>query len=371
VTEEFALGDAETKAASLVLTFNAEDQSQIGKCATNLKVLAIRSKVLGVQSLAEGHHAMSALSIAERAETELQNTEAMGALIDSPWARDACTDLAHGYLVAHLAHPELMKESFCPMYAKDLNRMTSVVAVQNAPAPVTKTPAKVDKAAVAAKLAEELAKRKADEKVQALKQLRSRQSEALAAKAKAALEKKKQAAAAAEQKKEKAELSDAQQSGSMFLKDMAAANAKNADAAEFELKHNDGDSFWNQFSQPAPAKQVVVKPVVADVKPTIVAKPVLAKAAPVQVPTMAVQKPAAQAPPSKAALLPVAVSAPADTQAAADSGFADMFGGDSAPTTDAAPAAPVSKAEDDVAGAAAAGADGGDGAEFWKQMFQR
>merc|ERR1719265_2151987 len=53
VTEEFALGDAETKAASLVLTFNAEDQTQIGKCSTNLKVLAIRSKVLGVQALGE------------------------------------------------------------------------------------------------------------------------------------------------------------------------------------------------------------------------------------------------------------------------------------------------------------------------------
>jgi len=368
VTEEYALGDAETKAASLVLTFNAEDQAQVGKCATNLKVLAIRSKVLGVQSAAEGHHRVSALSIAERAETELQNTEAMAALIDSPWARDACADIAHGFLVAHLAHPDLKKESFCPMYAKDLKRMRSVVAVASeVPTKPAQSPppAKVDAAAVAA----EAAKRKAAEKAQALKQLRSRQAAELAAKAKAAAEKKK---LEQQQQQRKAELADAQQSGSMFLRDMAAASANNADAAEFELKHPDGDDLWSQFSQPAPTKQVIAQPVYA--------KPATAKpASAIPVNAMATKPPvkklaAKVAPAAKAVLLPVAVSAPAAaTPADVDSGFADMFGGgDAAAPTDDAPAPPVSKAEDDVAGAAAAGADGGDdGAEFWKQMFQR
>jgi len=367
VTEEFALGDAETKAASLVLTFNAEDQSQIAKCSTNLKVLAIRSKVLGVQSVAEGHRTISALSIAERAESELQNTETMSTLIDSPWARDACADLAHGYLVAHLAHPDVTKEAFCPMYAKDLSRMQSVVTESK---PVIKTPLPVNTAAVTSQLSDELAKKKAaDFKAQALKQLRSRQAAELAAKAKAAEEKKK-LEQKQQQQRQKAELSDAEKSGSMFLRDMAMANSKNADAAEFELKHPDGDSFWSQFSQPAAKKQVVAPSVAA--KPTaakIIVKPVVAKSEAVQVPVVAV---AAKA--SRAALLPVAVSPPADAQADVDSGFAAMFAGDSSVATDAAPAAPsapVSKAEDDAAGAAADGADGGDGSEFWKQMFQR
>jgi hypothetical protein len=359
VTEEFALGDAETKAASLVLTFNAEDQAQIGKCATNLKVLAIRSKVLGVQSLSESHHTISAISIAERAESELQNTEAMAALIDSPWARDACTDIAHGYLVAHLAHPSLTKEAFCPMYAKDLNRMRTVLATETpkkAAKPAAKPVVKVDAAA-------EAAKRKAADKAQALKQLRSRQAAELAAKAKAAEQKKK--AEQAQLAKRKSELSDAKQSGSMFLRDMAAANLQNADAAEFELKHPDGDDLWSQFGQPAPKKQVAVQRIIAKPQPVHEAKP-------------AAKAPAAKVAvaPAHAALLPVAVSAPAvNTQADADSGFADMFGGDTASPTDAVPvepAAPVSNAQDDVANAVAAGADGSDdGAEFWKQMFQR
>jgi len=373
VTEEFALGDAETRAASLVLTFNAGDQSQIAKCSTNLKVLAIRSKVLGVQSNAEGHHQMSALSIAERAESELQNTEAMSELIDSPWARDACADLAHGYLVAHLAHPDLTKEAFCPMYAKDLNRMKSVIVTESKPA--TKMPVPANTAIADSKLADDIAKKKAvDFKAQALKQLRSRQAAELAAKAKAAEEKKKlEQQEQQKRQQQKAEIADAEQSGSMFLRDMAKANAKNADAAEFELKHPDGDSFWSQFSQPASKKQVAVQRVTAKPVPSIITKAIPDVPTPVvAVATKAAAKPAPAAASSKAALLPV------DTQADVDSGFADMFGGDAAVATDAVPAvpaAPAAKAGDDVAGTpadgAADGADGSDGAEFWKQMFQR
>jgi len=365
VTEEFALGDAETKAASLVLTFNAEDQSQIGKCSTKLKVLAIRSKVLGVQNSKEGHHTMSALSIAERAEIELQNTEGISALIDSPWARDACADIAHGYLVAHLAHPDLTKESFCPMYAEDLNRMRSVLTAETIRA--SKMPAKADSATVASELADELVKKKAAEKAQALKQLRSRQAAELAAKAKAAEEKKK---LEQQQKQQKSELADAEASGSMFLKDMAVANAKNADAAEFELKHPDGDSFWSQFSQPvskpAPKMQVPVQRILAKPIPAQQAVPVMA----VAVDPRQAAKPVALAAPSETALLPVAVTPPANAQADVDSGFDDMFGGEATVPTDAAPVATAPKAADDVAGAAAIGsdeADGGDGAEFWKQ----
>merc|ERR1719161_2287387 len=125
-------------------------------------------------------------------------SEGISALIDSPWARDACADIAHGYLVAHLAHPDLTKESFCPMYAEDLNRMRSVLTAETIRA--SKMPAKADSATVASELADELVKKKAAEKAQALKQLRSRQAAELAAKAKVADELVKKKAAEKQQK---------------------------------------------------------------------------------------------------------------------------------------------------------------------------
>lgn len=366
VTEELSIGREETKAANLVLTFNAEDQAEIGKCATSLKVLAIQSKILGMQSPAEGQHPTAFLSIAERAESELQNTETMAALIDSPWARDACTDIAQGFLVAHLAHPDLEKESFCEIYAKDLNRMRSVVATEAPMQPAQPLPvAKVDTAAVAdeaskrkaaekvdtAAVAGDAAKRKAAEKAQALKQLRRRQAAEFAAKAKAAEEKKK----TEQYRKQKAELVDAQHSGSMFLKDMIVANATNADAAEFELQHPDGDDPRSQFTQPASKKQALVQPVDAK-PPPHVKEPASKKQAPVQLVD-------AKPPPhnlttvaTKGKSLPVS-KLPA-TKAASPA--------------KAAPMAPVSNAKGDVASAAPNGNDDDDeGAAFWKEMFQR
>jgi len=118
VTEEYALGDKETAEGTKVLTFNAADQGQIRKCAAQLKVLAIQSGVLGgaqakpVAALLQTEQGMS-LGSADTAE----------ALMDSPWAADACGDIAHGYLTARLAHPGLAVPEFCPLYAKDLQAM--------------------------------------------------------------------------------------------------------------------------------------------------------------------------------------------------------------------------------------------------------
>lgn len=113
VTEEYALGSRETGDGTKVLTFNSDDQGQIRKCAAQLKVLAIQSGILG--GSAEKASALISLSSADDAEE----------VMDSPWAADACGDIAHGYLTARLAHPGLEVADFCPLYAKDLHAMHS------------------------------------------------------------------------------------------------------------------------------------------------------------------------------------------------------------------------------------------------------
>lgn len=126
VTEEYALGDAETSEGTKVLTFNAADQGQIRKCAAQMKVLAIQSGIIGDSSSSGASKKKTsfvstgnALNIAEDAE----------ALMDSPWAQDACTDIAHGFLTAHLAHPGLEKAEYCPLYARDLRAMHAPLAL--------------------------------------------------------------------------------------------------------------------------------------------------------------------------------------------------------------------------------------------------
>lgn len=121
VTEEYALGDHETAEGTKILTFNAADQGQIRKCAAQLKVLAIQSGIIengastGTAKKTAFLEISTGMSLADDAE----------ALMDSPWAADACGDVAHGYLTAHLAHPGLEVAEFCPLYARDLQAMHS------------------------------------------------------------------------------------------------------------------------------------------------------------------------------------------------------------------------------------------------------
>merc|ERR1719160_2153022 len=46
ITEEYMLGDNETPRGSQVLTFNAADQAEIEKCSSQMKVMAIESRLL-------------------------------------------------------------------------------------------------------------------------------------------------------------------------------------------------------------------------------------------------------------------------------------------------------------------------------------
>jgi len=125
VTEEYALGDHETADGTKVLTFNAADQGQVRKCAAQLKVLAIQFGELGGLPVAESpKNAVAFISIGE----SLTSADDAQALIDSPWAADACDDIAHGYLTARLAHPGLPPSEYCPLYSKDLQAMHAGLA---------------------------------------------------------------------------------------------------------------------------------------------------------------------------------------------------------------------------------------------------
>jgi hypothetical protein len=125
VTEEYALGAHETPDGAKVLTFNAADQGQVRKCAAQLKVLAIQFNVLSaLPSAATPKDGVSLISTGE----SLASADEAQALIDSPWAADACDDIAHGYLTARLAHPGLPPADYCPLYSKDLQAMHAPVA---------------------------------------------------------------------------------------------------------------------------------------------------------------------------------------------------------------------------------------------------
>jgi len=119
VTNEYALGDHETEEGSQVLTFNADDQGQIRKCAARLKVLAIQSGILGGSSAGDVKKPTSLIAIG----MSLSSAEDAEAVMDSPWATDACEDIAHGFLTARLAHPGLGVPDYCPLYARDLQAM--------------------------------------------------------------------------------------------------------------------------------------------------------------------------------------------------------------------------------------------------------
>merc|ERR1719159_1676475 len=78
---------------------------------------------------------ISAISIQQRAATMLGSTEVIQALLGGPWASDACSDIAHGYLTARLAHPDLDKQDYCAMYKHDLSTLRSGTEGPKASAP--------------------------------------------------------------------------------------------------------------------------------------------------------------------------------------------------------------------------------------------
>jgi hypothetical protein len=124
VTNEYALGAHETADGGKVLTFNAADQGQVRKCAAQLKVLAIQSGVLrGSPSTGDANKGPALIATG----MYLNTADDAEALMDSPWAEDACSDIAHGFLTTRLAHPGFAVPDFCPLYARDLQAMHAAV----------------------------------------------------------------------------------------------------------------------------------------------------------------------------------------------------------------------------------------------------
>jgi len=293
------------------------------------------------------------------------------ALIDSPWARDACNDVAHGYLTAKLAHPDLKTSQFCTLYSKDISQMHD----DDVKKAIT---AKSDKAELKRKQADKL-KRKTAEATAALAAKAKKEAEAQKIKEEEARAAQVEAAEilaakmrAAEEKKKEDEIKQAQSSSSGFLHDAALANIKNAGAVDFELDHpqagaasSSGD-LWSQFlgtkvapssvvekaeqEKPvAPSSVVEIaeeeKPVVAAVaKPPLPPAPKVAEKKDVVVPKAAVKAE------------PKAAAKKTEAKKAAPKKVASLAVA-KAPVTIAAPKKDDADAE-------------GDGAAFWGEMFQ-
>lgn len=94
-----------------VLTLNAADQAAIGRCAAHLKAIARGAGLLA-------------------SEQGVSTPSGFTELIESPWAWDACSDIAHGFLTARLAEERKKEESdpapsFCAAYTRNLRALRS------------------------------------------------------------------------------------------------------------------------------------------------------------------------------------------------------------------------------------------------------
>lgn len=123
VLEEVALGGKETPVGTKVLTFNAQDQAQLRTCSAQLKVLAVRTGAIVAD--AQGGVALIETqdSLLQGAESTQESSDALEALVDSPWSYDACADMAHGFLSTRLVRPASPTTDFCSRYAQDLQAM--------------------------------------------------------------------------------------------------------------------------------------------------------------------------------------------------------------------------------------------------------
>lgn len=128
ITDEYAFGKTPAASGTQVLTFNADDQSAVGRCSGRLENIAFQSGILSADPAApRSRTALSALALDVTAATGAaemrQSVESWQALIKSPWARDACSDMAHGFLTTRLAHPSTEPSQFCKIYTGELQVM--------------------------------------------------------------------------------------------------------------------------------------------------------------------------------------------------------------------------------------------------------
>jgi len=241
VTEEYALGYSETPLGTNVFTFDSQDQARLGRCAAQLKLIAVEAGILGGMASPSSTSLLQS-DITQSAASMIGNADELEAIIDSPWARDACQDIAHGFLTARLAHPEMKSQDFCPMYAKDLGEMrddSPSAAVLTAKSEAKKLRRHSDarlkiktKEAVAAKAARTLA-------------LKAKEDAAKLEEAK----KEAAAKAKAEAKAMALMLAEAKSDSVGFLHDAATANVANAGVVDWELDHPDGQDLQRQLPQ--------------------------------------------------------------------------------------------------------------------------
>lgn len=218
--EEYALGQNETPDGRSVLTFSADDQQVMDKCAAQLKVLAIEGRLLSASGAG-----VSLLSVQANAGSLLASSDALDAVVDSPWASDACSDIAHSYLTAHLAHPEMAKSDFCPMYQRDFAQLRNPAVMASQHAQAAASPQHTDASKPRARGTQNLVQ-KSHAKAEAL---------------------------AAERVVE-------EQSASAFLRDAALSSAQNVEAVAYELRLG-GDSNFQSGTTAAATDQTAPKPV--------------------------------------------------------------------------------------------------------------
>jgi len=113
ITDADALTRPAVESGVEVLTFNGADQSNIGRCASRLEGIAGKSGILSMLSMTKS----------ETADYEIAAKKVQQALIKSPWASDACSDIAHAYLTMELEHPGTKPPQFCQLYTKKLQTM--------------------------------------------------------------------------------------------------------------------------------------------------------------------------------------------------------------------------------------------------------
>jgi len=112
ITDADALTKPAVDSGVEVLTFNAADQSNIGRCASRLEDVAGKLGILSLLSMKS-----------DTADDKAAAQKAQQTFIKSPWAFDACSDVAHAFLTMELAHPGTRPRQFCQLYTKKLQTM--------------------------------------------------------------------------------------------------------------------------------------------------------------------------------------------------------------------------------------------------------
>jgi len=113
VTDVDALKKPAVESGVAVLTFNGADQSTIGGCATRLEGIAGKAGILSMLSMTKS----------DTGDDDTAAKKIQQAYVKSPWAFDACSDIAHAFLTMELANPGTKPPQFCQLYTKTLQRM--------------------------------------------------------------------------------------------------------------------------------------------------------------------------------------------------------------------------------------------------------